>query len=168
MKYILPYFLLLLVSCKELKPTEEPVAQVFEHVLYRSEIQDFLPKPISPDDSMALTQNYIRNWITQKLLLQKANENLSEKEKNVQKQVEDYRASLLIYKYKQKLIDQKLQENVSDAEMEAYYEKNQNNFVTIGWRHRLCSACSRKSPKRLWQKCPYTSRKRMRIITTSC
>ena len=129
MRYILPYFLLLLVSCKELKPTEEPVAQVFEHVLYRSEIQDFLPKPISPDDSMALTQNYIRNWITQKLLLQKANENLSEKEKNVQKQVEDYRASLLIYKYKQKLIDQKLQENVSDAEMEAYYEKNQNNFV---------------------------------------
>ena len=79
MRYILPYFLLLLVSCKELKPTEEPVAQVFEHVLYRSEIQDFLPKPISPDDSMALTQNYIRNWITQKLLLQKANENLSEK-----------------------------------------------------------------------------------------
>ena len=69
-----------------------------------SEVLAFIPSGTSREDSILMSQNYIRNWITKKLLLHKAIENLSEQEKNIHKQVEDYRTSLLIHKYKQKLI----------------------------------------------------------------
>ena len=106
MKYTTLLILLSLLSCQRQKQVEQPIAQVFESKLYRSEIKEFVPNNISQEDSAIMAQNYIRNWITQKLLLHKAIENLSGEESKIQKQVEDYRASLLIYNYKQKLIDQ--------------------------------------------------------------
>lgn len=129
MKYTTLLILLSLLSCQRQKQVEQPIAQVFESKLYRSEIKEFVPNNISQEDSAIMAQNYIRNWITQKLLLHKAIENLSGEESKIQKQVEDYRASLLIYNYKQKLIDQKLEDEVNEAEIEDYYQKNQKNFV---------------------------------------
>jgi hypothetical protein len=76
-----------------------------------------------------MAQSYIRNWITQKLLLHKAIENLSAEKNDIQKQVEDYRTSLLIHKYKQKLIEQRLADEISEQEIEKYYTDNEKNFV---------------------------------------
>lgn len=119
----------LLTSCqRDLNPAP-PVAQVFESSLYYSEISDFIPKGTSPEDSILMAQSYIRNWVTQKLLLHKAIENLSGEEANIQKQVEDYRTSLLIHQYKQKLIAQRLMDDISDQEIEKYYTGHENNFV---------------------------------------
>ena len=121
--------LFLIYSCKQEKKIEKPVAQVFENVLYHNEIADFVPKGTSVEDSILMSQSYIRNWITQKLLLQKAIKNLSNEESNIQKQVEDYRTSLLIHQYKQKLITQRLKEDISNSDIEKYYYENENNFV---------------------------------------
>ena len=67
-----------------------PVVQVFDYILYPSEIAEYLPSNITAEDSMVLSQNYITHWITQKLLLQKAIENLPEQQDNIQKRVENY------------------------------------------------------------------------------
>ncbi len=48
---------------------------------------------------------------------------------NIQKQVEDYRTSLLIYQYKQKLIAQRLMDEISEEDIETYYNKNEKNFI---------------------------------------
>ena len=105
MRFTLLFMLVLIIcSCEPQRTQEPPVAQVFESTLSRSEIIDFIPNGTSSEDSLLMAQNYIRNWVTQKLLLHKAIENLSNEEMNIQKQVEDYRTSLLIYQYKQKLI----------------------------------------------------------------
>ena len=127
MKYTTLLILLSLLSCQRQKQVEQPIAQVFESKLYRSEIKEFVPNNISQEDSAIMAQNYIRNWITQKLLLHKAIENLSGEESKIQKQVEDYRASLLIYNYKQKLIDQKLED-----------EGNTITSMTIGLKSNTC------------------------------
>lgn len=118
-----------LFSCRNQDKPELPVAQVFESALYRSEISDFIPHGTSSEDSLLMAQNYIRNWVTQKLLLHKAIENLSDEEMNIQKQVEDYRTSLLIYQYKQKLIAQRLMDEINETDVEKYYNENENNFV---------------------------------------
>lgn len=55
--------------------------------------------------------------------------NLSNEEMNIQKQVEDYRTSLLIYQYKQKLIAQRLMDEISEEDIETYYNKNEKNFI---------------------------------------
>lgn len=111
------------------KAGDSPIAEVFDTRLMKSEIIAFIPAGTSKEDSLLMSQSYIRNWITNKLLLHKAIENLSEEEKDIQKQVEDYRTSLLIHRYKQKLISQKLSEEISDKDIENYYEKNKFNFV---------------------------------------
>ena len=130
MRYIIIIFTLLLGgSCQLHKDHETPIAQVFESSLYREEIVNFIPKGSSKEDSLLMAQSYIRNWITQKLLLHKAIENLSAEKNDIQKQVEDYRTSLLIHKYKQKLIEQRLADEISEQEIEKYYTDNEKNFV---------------------------------------
>lgn len=132
MRYIgLIITILLLLSCKQDKNVEQPIAQVFESSLYLSEISDFIPKGTSREDSIIMSRNYIKNWVTQKLLLHKAIENLSGEEAQIQKQVEDYRTTLLIHQYKQKMIEQRLMGNISDNEIESYYEEHKNNFVLV-------------------------------------
>ncbi len=121
--------ILILAACKPKREQEPPVAQVFESTLSRHEIMDFIPSGTSREDSLLIAQNYIRNWITQKLLLHKAIENLSDEEMNIQKQVEDYRTSLLIYRYKQKLITQRLQDEIKTEDIENYYNQNEKNFI---------------------------------------
>lgn len=130
MRFIIYIIILVLIlSCKQNQNTETPVAQVFESTLYHKEISDFIPHGTSHEDSILMAQNYIRNWVTQKLLLHKAIENLSGEEANIQKQVEDYRTSLLIHQYKQKLISQRLVEDIDERDIEDYYNKHQNNFI---------------------------------------
>ena len=130
MRFTLLFMLVLIIcSCEPQRTQEPPVAQVFESTLSRSEIIDFIPNGTSSEDSLLMAQNYIRNWVTQKLLLHKAIENLSNEEMNIQKQVEDYRTSLLIYQYKQKLIAQRLMDDISDEDIETYYNKNEKNFI---------------------------------------
>ena len=118
-----------LSSCRQVKNTEPPIAQVFESTLYRNEVSDFIPQGTSQEDSLLMAQSYIRNWVTQKLLLHKAIENLSGEEAGIRKQVEDYRTSLLIHNYKQKLIAQRLMEDIREEDVEKYYNQHENNFV---------------------------------------
>ena len=130
MKFLIAFLILsFLYSCNKKTIEEKPVAQVFESYLYEKEIIDFIPKGTSSEDSVLMSQNYIRNWVTQKLLLHKAIENLSGEEKDIQRQVEDYRTSLLIHRYKQKLIAQRLMEEIAEQDIEKYYSEHENNFV---------------------------------------
>lgn len=123
-------FSFLLFSCTYRNDIDDkPVAKVFETELKQSEVSAFIPPGTSKDDSILMSQSYIRNWITKKLLVHKAIENLSDEEKNIQRQVEEYRTSLLIHLYKQKLIAQKLRSEIDGKDIERYYEENKYNFI---------------------------------------
>lgn len=129
MKFIIiPVLIFLLFSCTS-KTEEKPIAKVFESYLYTSEITDFIPHGTPAPDSLLMAQNYIRNWITKKLLLHKAIENLSGGEKDIQKQVDNYRTALLIHQYKQKLIAQRLVEDIKEENIQKYYDENKANFT---------------------------------------
>lgn len=120
---------LLFASCQQEKNKEMPVVQVFDNILYPSEISEYLPENITPEDSMVLAQNYITHWITQKLLQQKAIENLTEHESNIQRRVENYRTSLLVHQYKQLLMAQRINDNIDEERIKDYFEKNESSFI---------------------------------------
>lgn len=119
-----------LQACSWLNESEEqtPVARVFNRFLYPSDLAEVIPEGTSKEDSAVLASNYIQSWIRQTLLINRAEQNLGEKEKDVRKQIEDYRNSLLIYAFERELVRQKLDTNVSDEEIHTYYENNQGNF----------------------------------------
>ncbi|MDR0983347.1 MAG: peptidyl-prolyl cis-trans isomerase [Culturomica sp.] len=118
------------LSCEyKTNKNDYPVAKVFDKELMFSEITQFLPKGTSKEDSILMARNYISNWITKQLLVNKAIQNLSPSDKNIDRLVEDYRTSLLIHNYKQKLIAQKLKKEITEDEIEKYYEANKYNFI---------------------------------------
>lgn len=137
---------LVLASCKEgqKKNQDDPVARVFESYLYSSELAGIVPEGLSSEDSATLVKDYIDKWIRKQLLLLKAEENLSTAEKNVEKQIDDYRTSLLIFKYEQNLIQQKLDTNISEEEIVKYYNENTSNFIL---NQNLVKATYIKVPK---------------------
>ncbi len=134
MKYIIYLFAIAIIfsGCKnEEKNTssKEPIAKIHKKNLYLSDVEDVIPDNKSKEDSTMIAKNYIKNWIKKQLLLKKAENNLSKEDKDVEKQIEEYRTSLLIYRYQQQLIDQKLDTTVSREEIQNYYENNTSNFT---------------------------------------
>jgi hypothetical protein len=108
---------------------EVPVARVFEQYLYSSEMQDAIPEGISSQDSLVLAKRYVDTWVKDQLMLNRAEQALSEEQKDFEKQIAEYHRSLLIYTYRKKLLQQKLDTVVTPDEVETYYAENINNFL---------------------------------------
>jgi hypothetical protein len=109
--------------------TEEPVARAFEHYLYPSDLEDAIPDGTSYEDSVVLAQRYVDTWIRDQLMVNRAEQALTDEQKDFERQIAEYHRSLLIYTYRQKLLQQKLDTVVPTSEVEAYYQENINNFL---------------------------------------
>lgn len=121
-------------SCGYVKDEKKPdgiIAEVGNYKLTIDDLNALEIKDLSPNDSLMLINNFVENWLKEKLVLQKAELNLDQDQKNFKKQLEDYRTTLLIYSYEKELIKQKLDTIVSDTEIEAYYNENPQNFKLI-------------------------------------
>ena len=121
---------LVLFSCKYLQRSDHKpaLARVNNTYLYIDDLEGVVPPGTEPEDSLVLVNQFVQNWIREQLVLQKAEMNLSSDLKNVEKQLEEYRKSLIIYAYQEKLVSQNLDTNVTDAEIAQYYESNKANF----------------------------------------
>lgn len=118
-----------LTACKTSgDDSDDVVVQVYDSKLHRSELLEKMPEYFVQADSARIADQIINNWIRDKTLLQMADENLPEEQKDVQKQLDEYRNSLIIYAYERALVGQKLDTIVSDEEIKAYFEKNIQSF----------------------------------------
>ena len=119
----------LLLKCNKSEVSDDKVvAQVGEKKLFHSEISRIIPLEIEEQDSLLMANDYIRKWVKQELLINKANENLTPEQKNVTKEIEEYRNSLIIYKYKNELMNQQMDTLVTQQQIEQYYNANTDNF----------------------------------------
>ena len=50
------------------KETEEPVARVFEHYLYPSDLEKVIPSGTNRQDSMLLAKRYTETWVKDMLM----------------------------------------------------------------------------------------------------
>ncbi len=125
---------LLAVSCKNFQDAAselfrgEVVAKVGNHKLYRSQLQSYIPAGVSPDDSARLARQWINAWAEDLLMLDMAEEQLSAEDKDVSKELEEYRRTLLKYRYEQLYINQRLDTLITDEEVEQYYNANTDRF----------------------------------------
>ena len=106
----------------------EVVAKVGNHKLYRNQLQSYIPAGVSPEDSAGLAKRYINAWAEDLLLLDMAEEQLSEADKDVTKELEDYRRTLLKYRYEQLYINQRLDTLITEEEIQRYYQTNTERF----------------------------------------
>lgn len=108
---------------------DQPVAQVEGKKLYVSDLKNSLPGSLSKDDSVRMAREYIEKWIKQQLMVSEAESKLSPEERNVSKELESYRQELLIYKYKNKMMQPVINHSVSDDEVLNYYKKNNDKYI---------------------------------------
>lgn len=104
------------------------IARVQDNYLYESDIEGLVPENASMYDSIAMVKNYTDNWIKTQLMVTQAKKNLTEDQLDFDSQLDEYKNSLIIFKYETELIKQLLDTIVSDAEIENYYLENLNDF----------------------------------------
>ena len=107
----------------------EVVASVGKSRLYRSDLNKVLPSGLSADDSTRLAHQYINTWASDVIFLNIAEKQLSDAELDVTKELEDYRKSLLKYRYEQRYINDRLDTLVTEAQIDEYYRKHPEKFV---------------------------------------
>jgi hypothetical protein len=118
-------------ACDKLRRADTPgnaIARAFDQYLYDTDIIGIVPAGVSSEDSAQIVSDYIDNWVRKMVVLNKAEKNLPDANKNVEKQLLDYRNSLVTYAYEQELIKQRLDTSITDQEIEEFYTANQNSF----------------------------------------
>ncbi len=118
-----------LFACNLLGTDQEAdaIARVGDEYLYLSELENLVAGK-EKKDSVEIAQAFIDQWIKEKLLIQKATQNLAENQLDFEKQLSDYRNSLVIYTYENELVKQKLDTIIDEAHYQTYYEANRKNF----------------------------------------
>ena len=123
--------LLTLSSCNFISSfihDDEVVARVGNEKLYLSELSSYIPDTVSPEDSTNLAMQYITSWARDLLYLNLAENQLSKSEQDVSSELEDYRRSLLRYRYEQLYVNDRLDTLITDAQIESYYKEHEDYF----------------------------------------
>lgn len=105
------------------------MARVYDKYLYVSDVQNIFNGSMTGADSLQVLKAFVDRWVRKQLMLNRAEKNLSPEQKDVSQQLDDYRSSLLIFKYEQEYIQQRMDTFVSASELEKYYTDNLSNFT---------------------------------------
>lgn len=105
-----------------------PLVGVAGKFLYQDDLQAALPLNLSADDSVLFAESYIKNWVEDVLLFDKAEGNILDSEK-IKSLVESYRKALIMHTYQEALVKQKLADEITADEVVEYYEKNKQLFL---------------------------------------
>ncbi|WP_026473268.1 hypothetical protein [Alkaliflexus imshenetskii] len=119
-----------MLGCGSPKDDElkRPIVTVDGSTLTFGDLKNAIPENLSYSDSIALADDFIGRWVRSKLMLRQAELNLSPAEKNVERLLDEYRTSLLVHLYQQKMLDQKHSPLVTSREIAQYYNEMQDNF----------------------------------------
>lgn len=103
------------------------LAEVYDKTLRLSDLHDVIPTGTTPEDSALIVSAFAQRWAREQLLMYEAERNIP-KDLDIDELVRSYRASLVRYNYEEKLIAQKLDSTVSEAETRAFYEQSKDQF----------------------------------------
>lgn len=127
-RYILLLCLLSLClsSCKQ---KDTVVAEAYHAKLYLSQLAAQIPDSFSPADSAQLAQILIEDWIKQQIILHEAKQALPLKSQNFEKEIDEYKNTLLVNTYFNFLTSDSGQFTVSDDELEQFIKKYESRYT---------------------------------------
>jgi hypothetical protein len=134
-KYIKLVFVGSLMGCLFFycsKPKQEegktPLARVHEKFLYLEDIAEMIPDNIPSQDSITKVKTFVDFWVKEQALTKTAEINLPEEQKDVARELEKYRMTLLIERYKRKFLAQNLDTVITPKQISEFYEAHQPDF----------------------------------------
>lgn len=107
------------------------VARIGTSVLYESEIAELMPTGVSPEDSMEMVKQYINTWALGQLMERQAKSQLSKSERDISKEIDDFKSDILAFRYQKHYIEERLDTLVTREETRQYYDEHQENFTAV-------------------------------------
>ena len=120
--------LTIISACKN-SDSKDVIAEYKGAQLLKSEIPSELFDEKNNGDSSARLKQFVEKWIENQIIVQAAEETLSDEEKNKEKLINDYRNSLLVFEYHQKMVQNQMDTSVSEQEIQSYFNDNIDNFL---------------------------------------
>lgn len=118
--------LLSLTACSHQADESPLLASVYSQELHASDLDGLVPPGLGHDDSVAIVNNYIEQWIQQAVILEKARRNVTV---DFERELREYKNNLLVYAYERQIIDQLLDTNISETQIEFYYRQHKSEFT---------------------------------------
>ncbi len=105
-----------------------PLVQVGNYVLYQEDMMQALPYYTPGADSVELVKEFIRKWIEEQVLYEKAEHNVRGDE-DIERMVAEYRRTLVMNNYERMLLQQKMTEELTEEDLQKYYNDNKQLFM---------------------------------------
>ena len=148
MRNILIFSIILLTGCQYFQPKKESservIARVGEKELTEPSVRELTPSNLSPTDSAVFVEKFVLDWVKKQLMISKAEQAIDFNEARIQKKVLDYQYALMVHEYEQKYIEANINEEVSEYEVQEYYNEKSENFIL---RQNLAKCIYFKVPK---------------------
>jgi hypothetical protein len=106
----------------------KPLASVGDIFLYPRDVAGIVPQGASKTDSIDLVERHINGWIKKQLLILEAQKQLAFDEVELERRVLDYRYALMMHEFEKYNIARNIDTNISEEEIQQYYEDNLQNF----------------------------------------
>ncbi len=106
------------------------VARVNDIYLYEEDISSLVPQGGNKSaDSGMIVSKYVNSWVKKQLTIARASKELDFDEANIERKILDYRYALMVHEFEIHYINQHLDKEISDEEIEKYYNEKSENFV---------------------------------------
>jgi len=126
--FIFSVFLMLSAACFN-DDNQKVIASINEKDLLLAEVIKEMPK--ATEDSVFFVEHYMNLWIRKQLMIYHAEINLNSDLLDYEKQITEYRSSLLIYAYQQELINQNFDTTISPYAITDYYTQYYQEFKLV-------------------------------------
>jgi hypothetical protein len=111
------------------KGTGDVLVRVNDRMFTREEIVSRIPEGISSADSLIRAETIMKKWVIDALMDEAAYQNMGDDKVEIDKLVNEYRRSLMRYRYQERIIKDKVSAVLNESDQMKYYEENRQQFI---------------------------------------
>lgn len=104
------------------------IVSVGNRYLTREMLDQVIPDGLSPRDSSAFADAYVRHWAEDELVYDVAQKNIPDVER-IENLVDRYRRELFVHEYQKQILSEKFDAEISDDAVKNYYRTHLDKFV---------------------------------------
>lgn len=110
-------------------PKDDVVAKVNKKELLVSDVAALIPSGLPREDSLSMLYQYINSWALNLLMEEKAQKELPKEQKDVSQALEEYRRSLLVFRYEKSYVETRIDTLITQIELKQFYDNNKALFT---------------------------------------
>ena len=115
----------------------QAIARVGTELLTAEQVHARVPAGLSLGDSTTAAQRYIDQWVREQILVAQAEASLPPEAMAFEDEIKAYRSALLLHAFKERYINERMVNEVSESEAFNFYESNQESFLLTDYAIRV-------------------------------